>query len=927
MIAGVAAARGALLCLFASAAAPLLAAEASPVSTNSEPEASSYDQGAVGLSTAIRRLATRASLLTIVAHPDDEDGNLLTYEARGKGTRVSILTLTRGEGGKNAMGPGLDDALGVIRTHETLAAGRTYGVDQVWGSVIDYGFSKSAAEAQRKWGSDRALADAVRAIRRLRPLIVTSTFVGGPSDGHGHHQIAGIAAQRAFVLAGDPDAFPEQIAQEGLRPWTPLKVYGHIPVATITDQGMVDYASGRIVPVRFTNHVDGSESVGRLSVDVAVDAGQYSALPGKSYSQIAREGMRAHRSQFPTLGPVLRDTVPAQYHRFGSRVSSALPERGLFDGIDVTLTGLADLVPPNERKALRRRLHRLQALVERIDAGFDARQPDAVAPLLAYGLAQVRREIAVARNDSLLFELDLKARQFEDALALSLGLSATAALVPQTSRDDPLTAMGWGNPLGDQSPLLTRGQRLRVDLFLASQSASDVTVLSARPEGQPGEDWAVAGPDEAPIRLSAGDHTTRTYLATVPQAAADTRVPYHRPGGTGAVYDFVDPGQRGQSLGPAPLSVLARFQYHGVTFDRRVPVTGMQPSVSRGPFPVPAAIVPAISVAPTGERRLIPLAGGTFSYGVDLRNAAPGRLAGKAALTLPPGWSASPASQPFDLAPGSAGQLHFTVSTGGPVKAGSYTIAASASSGGNTFAESVTLAGYDGLPAYPLYRPASVTISAVDVAVPGRLSVAYVMGTGDTLPAALTGLGIAVDVLSPERIARGSFAGYDAVLIGVGAYGRVAELAQAVPKLWDYARNGGTVVIQGPARGKWPDLLPVPLSPGETATQVTEEDAAVTLLAPSDPLLRFPNAIGPADFAGWVDQRGDGFPRAWPAPYRALLSMHDQDQDAQDGALLDLSYGRGHFVYTALAFYRQIPAGVPGATRLLVNLLSRSRAK
>ena len=200
------------------------------------------DRGAASLTRWLHALKTRASLILITAHPDDEDGGMLAFETRGAGARATLLTLNRGEGGQNATSPDLYDALGLVRTQELLAADRYYGVDQYWTRAIDYGFSKTREEALEKWDHDRVLADVVRVIRMTRPLVITSVFVGAPTDGHGQHQVAGQMAQEAFVAAGDATKFPEQI-REGLRPWSPLKVYARVPFFQATAEGMYDYAN------------------------------------------------------------------------------------------------------------------------------------------------------------------------------------------------------------------------------------------------------------------------------------------------------------------------------------------------------------------------------------------------------------------------------------------------------------------------------------------------------------------------------------------------------------------------------------------------------------------------------------------------------------------------------------------------------------
>src|SRR5689334_22620085 len=189
------------------------------------PDALAPDMGAAGTWQRLLKLRTTASLMHTTAHPDDEHGGMLALLSRGVGARVSLLTLTRGEAGDNAIGPELFDALGLIRTEELLLADRYYGVDaQYFTTAIDYGFSKRLDEALEKWGREIVLRDMVRVIRTERPFVLVSRFQGNERDGHGNHQAAGLLTQEAYRIAGDPDVFPEQI-RDGLRPWQPLKLY------------------------------------------------------------------------------------------------------------------------------------------------------------------------------------------------------------------------------------------------------------------------------------------------------------------------------------------------------------------------------------------------------------------------------------------------------------------------------------------------------------------------------------------------------------------------------------------------------------------------------------------------------------------------------------------------------------------------------
>src|ERR1700723_483263 len=254
------------------------------------------NRGSAAVWQSLKKLHTRASLIMITAHPDDEDGGMLTYESRGQGARVTLLTLNRGEGGANVMSANYFDGLGLVRTEELLAADRYYGVQQFWTRMCDYGFSKTKEEALEKWGHDQTLSDVVRVVRMTRPLVITSVFVGGRTDGHGNHQVAGQIAQESFKAAGDPAIFPEQI-KEGLRPWKPLKDYALVPFSPVTDKGILDYADGKYYPAEFNNYTTGTVIHSALSASVEIPEGEYSPLLGLTYLQVARVGLGQQKSQ------------------------------------------------------------------------------------------------------------------------------------------------------------------------------------------------------------------------------------------------------------------------------------------------------------------------------------------------------------------------------------------------------------------------------------------------------------------------------------------------------------------------------------------------------------------------------------------------------------------------------------------------------
>ncbi|MDE3181310.1 MAG: PIG-L family deacetylase, partial [Acidobacteriota bacterium] len=373
----------------------------------------------------------------ITAHPDDEDGGMLAYESRGEGARVAMLTLNRGEGGQNAMSSDYFDAMGLVRTQELLASDRYYGARQYFTRVCDFGFSKTRQQTLDEWTLHRVLYDAVRVVRMTRPLVVTSVFVGGPTDGHGNHQVAGEVAQLVYKMAGDPNAFPDQIKQ-GLRPWKPLKDYARAPFFTPSAKGIYDYADRRYYPVRFFNYIKNQWTNGPLAPNVEIPEGNYAPVIGLSYSQISAIGWGLQKSQYgggsiPFAGPSM-----SSYHRFASRVATTDHESSFFAGIDTSLLGIADLAPGQDTAFLKQGLGKLSRLVDEATARFSAQHPEIIAPILAQGLKETDtliQQVAASNLTSLAkfninHDLRVKQSQFNAALADTLGLDIDATVAP-----------------------------------------------------------------------------------------------------------------------------------------------------------------------------------------------------------------------------------------------------------------------------------------------------------------------------------------------------------------------------------------------------------------------------------------------------------------------------------------------------------------
>jgi len=878
--------------------------------------------GATALWETLQKLHTRASLLMIVAHPDDEDGGMLTYESRGMGVRTGMLTLTRGEGGQNVMTSDFNDALGLIRTQELLKADEYFGVDQMWGSVADFGFSKTMDETLANWGYDRVLCDAVRAVRIYRPLVITSVFIGGVTDGHGHHQVAGRLAQEVFNAAGDASVCADQITKEGLQPWQPLKVYERVPSYSISDKGIYDYATGKYAPAKFYNYITKTWSSETPSTNVTIPEGTYSPLLGMSYLQFARIGLGQQLSQYGGSALPTAGEVDVAYHRYGSRVKTKDKEDGFFDGIDTSLMGIASFEP--EDTELRKKLTAIDADVTQAMAQYSVTDTAKIAPLLADGLQKTNELLdlkAKLHGRSVAQELEVKQAQFNEAIVEALGLSVRAQVAS--------AAMGTGavsrvRENADTPLAVTPGEKLRVTVEINSSYGFSKNIMltwlgsSLSWEGKIGEGCGDCW-------MTANQPRVTSYERTVPLDAVPTQPYFTRPGIEQPYYNITDADLRGQSTSSYPVIARVALDLNGtpVMLDEVVQTTHHVNGY--GTVYQPLVVVPAISVAIAPAAGVIPLSAKTIQLSVRVRGDAPDGGDGMVHLNLPAGWSAEPASAPFHFTRrGEEATISFTV-TPQHLTATSYTLSAVSESGGKTYTEGYTTLGYAGLTPTNMYRAATYTATGVDVHVAPNLRIAYLPGTGDDVPQYLTALGLNVHILTMDELASSNLSQYDEILLGVRAYNAYPTLAGVTAKLNAYANAGGVVVVQYNT-APFASTAAHPIAPYPFALtfaeNVVEEKAPVTLLLPGHPLLSWPNKITAADFDGWVEERGHSFLGSWDTHYEALTETHDDGQDPQRGGLLYARTGCGAYVYVAYALYRQLPEGVPGAYRIFANLLS-----
>ncbi len=851
------------------------------------------DEGAAGAWQKLQKLRTTASAMHTTAHPDDEHGGVLAMLSRGQGARVSLLTLTRGESGDNAIGPELFDALGLIRTEELLVAGRYYGVDrQYFGTMVDYGFSKRLDETLEKWGKEPALRDAVGIIRTERPLILIARFQGNERDGHGNHSAAGLVTQEAFKLAGDAAAFPEQIAA-GLRPWQPLKLY----------MGGV-----------------------RENEDwtIRVDAGQYDPILGDSYQSFARLGLSFQRSQnsgrfSPQPGPSV-----SYYKRLQSLVDAPAKEKTFFDGIDTTVPGLYRALrktAPSEAGAL---LTAIDREVQSAVNAFKLTDPSAAAPGIARALTATRAALEqLGADPDVRFMLSLKEQQMSDAMHAALGIVLTATAQPAGTPE----ATGPFNAGPPAMPPVVPGQTFEVRAVFVNRSPLEVgNVQFGVMSSDISRDWTVAL-GSGPAQGAPNQPTVRKFNVTVADSSPLSRPHFSRSSIQEARYTVADEARRYYPSAASALDVGVRYEVGGVPVELRQPVTRLEANLPYGYDTRALAVVPAIALTMTPSTAVARLDAPAkrITIDVEVLNNSEGKSDGTLTLKVPAGWKATPAVQPFTFLRAGERALH-TFSVEIPaLENREYRIEAVATAGGRDYRQGYATIRHRDLETRYLYRDAVTSVRGVDVKIAPGLRVGYVMGLGDEVPSGLAQLGVEVQLLREQDLATGNLARFNAIMTGTRAYAVREDLKTYNRRLLDYVKGGGNLIVLYNTQELVPDLYaPYPGKLLASAEEVSEEDSPVEILVPDAPVLRTPNRITKADFDNWVEQRGSKFWEGWDPRYTPLIATWDRGQQPQKGGWLHATYGKGHYTYFAYAFHRQLPYGVPGAYRLLANLLSQN---
>jgi LmbE family N-acetylglucosaminyl deacetylase len=854
-----------------------------------------YDNGAIGLGQMLKRLQTTASVLHTGAHPDDEDSGLLAYLARKEQARTAYLSLNRGEGGQNVIGTELFEPLGVIRTEELLQARRLDGGGQFFTRVMDYGFSKTRAEAAKIWGEKETLGDMVRAIRLYRPMVIISRFSGTPADGHGQHQLAGYLTPIAFKAAADPNEFPEQIA-EGLRPWQAKKLY---------------------VSQSFVQNADNVPSL-------VLNTGEYDSLIGRSYFEIAMEGRTQHKSQ--EMGVLeLRGKMNSGMRlieTFGAKVEK---ESSMFDGIDTSLTAIPKLVGLND-DFMNSELKDAQKATSEALQNFDALNPSRIVPTLIKGLKAIRKargevvrrtkqpqSAALADADFLLAEKEI---EFSKALQMASGI-----VVDALSDTETIVA-------GDATNVSVRvfaPENTLVKVKNVSMLVPNGWTASTAPEpAQPENTFR-------PRRENA--FNSAFFAVTAPKDAKPTEPYWLDTPRKNFNFDWQKSDEQNMPFQPALMSAEAILEIGGEEVTVKKDVQYRYADDIRGELRRDVAVVPLVSVALDSNLLIAPVSAkpGKQKITVSVTNNAPRETKGTIKINLPKGWTTTPASADFTLKNrGEKSAVSFDLTIPANAKPDDYKLATQAIINGQTYNQTMQTIAYPHIQTHRRYQNAEISAKVLDLKV-APVRVGYIMGSGDKVPEAIRRLGLNVTMLEEKDLSTGDLSKFDTIVVGIRASQTRPDFVANNNRLLDFMKNGGTLIVQYQQSEYVNQNLPPFPAKMDTVingtqrisnVRVTDENAKITILAPKHPVFNFPNKITDGDWQNWIQERNLYSFSTFDEKYTPLLEAHDEGEPESKGGMVYAEIGRGKYIYTSYSWFRQLPNGNSGAYRIFANMLS-----
>lgn len=793
----------------------------------------------------LQKLNFIGSALYIAAHPDDENTRLISYLVNDVHANTAYLSLTRGDGGQNLIGPELRELLGVIRTEELLEARKTDGGQQFFTRANDFGYSKNPDETFQFWNREDVLSDVVRTIRKFKPDIIINRFDHrSPGTTHGHHTASAMLSLEAFDAVNNDSKFPKSKNEYGI--WHPQRLFFNTSWWFYGSKEKFDNAD--------------------KSKLVSVETGNYFPTLGLSNGEIASLSRSMHKSQgFGSTGSRGSETEYLELLK-GSKPT----DNNLFEGIN---TEWSRLKGGNE----------IGAILNPLESSFNFKNPSEILP-------QLLKAYPLILNLENSHWKKIKLEQLKQLI-----LDCNGIFLEAVSNENSI------NPKSNFTVTIEAINRGNNNIQLKSVKNSDGQILW-------NETGALVFNNDKKIEISvnSGNHD--------PQYSS----PYWLNNkGTVGMYVAKD-----EFIGlpeTPPLEQLVfelQFGEVSIPFTKTIIYKFNDPV--KGEVYRPLEVLPEVT-ASIPEKVLIFADNSTKNVSLIIR-AGKDNTSGKVSLKHPEGWIVEPAEQLFQLERnGETKTVNFSVTP--PNKQSEGYLQTVLKIGDQFFDKELVIIDYEHIPYQSVLLPSEAKVVKIDIAKKGE-NIGYINGAGDAIPESLKQIGYSVTTINPSHISEESIRDFDAIVLGIRAYNTVPELAFIQKTLNKYVADGGTLVVQYNTSHALVTESIAPYSLKLSRDRVTDEFSEVKILSPKNPLLNYPNKITQEDFKGWVQERGLYFPNEWSKEFTPILGMHDIGESQTKGSLLIATYGKGHYIYTGLSFFRELPAGVPGAYRLFANLLS-----
>jgi LmbE family N-acetylglucosaminyl deacetylase len=807
---------------------------------------------------SLKKLQVLGSVLYIAAHPDDENNSLLPYLAKEKMYRTAYLSLTRGDGGQNLIGPEQGIELGMIRTKELLAAREIDGAEQYFTSAYEFGFSKSMDEALQVWDRQKVLADAVWVIRNYKPDVIIARFPPDARAGHGHHSASAQIAREAFAAAADPHQFPEQLTN-----------------------GVTVWQAKRLLWNTFNFGGANTTSNDQFKIDVGV----YNPLEGKSYGEIGGEARSMHKSQGEG-----RPRRKGEILEYFTTIVGEAPTRSLLDGVST------------DWKRLGQNGASIATAIEAVIVSYNPLQPALSLPALVKIYEQVKGlPTSVWRS--------YKLNTLQQIIEAAAGLSVEAYTVSEKAVQGD--SISFTCAVNNRSTAVVRLENIAVSNQAFTKQVDQQLIQNKNYNYVVNMLPVVSKNDFQPYWLQQSKKTDGMFLVN------DYRV-------------------LGKAWNDPTISVQFTCTIEGVVFTITRPVLQKYVDLVKGECVQPFIIIPPyeLVVKPTvvltnvlSEKdkknistplQLTVLSNQEKQMSASVRYTLMDQKTGKQVYE-------KGVDSVFKDAKSSAIAVPLT-SFYNPATVSNSVIASvevTNNKGTQHYNEHLQKIVYDHIPNTHYLTQDIVKVVDEPIRVKGS-KVGYIAGSGDLTEEALVQLGYRVEKITAANCTPQYLAGFDAIVTGVRAYNVNAFLKDGYQTLLQYVQNGGNLIVQynrTGTNGLTPPMAPYPFTISG-GSRVTEENAEVVFSIPAHPVLQTPNQITARDFEGWIQERSTYQATAIDARYQAPLLMHDKNEQPSSGSLITCAYGKGNFSYVGLALFRQLPAGVSGAYKLLANLIA-----